>query len=329
MSMRRSVPIAAAIACLLAGTASTARADTPDLTKLAGAAKFVAQTKVSKVDYGMSAAGGNGQGPVPYTIVTYQVVDPVRGSTGSASFSLRFIGGPDGRGHFLRASEVPVFQTGDEDILFVQDNGAKGCPLVSCIDGRFRVLNNNVHDGRGSPVQKVVDNKVVSSGAAPAAFGRISFPAPSFDELLKDPQVRAIIAQRGMTVDEARRRYAAEAPATIVMAERSGGASTGDRSGAGGGAATGNSGRAASGGSLSVAKFVAMIEAVGGGSRAVTTFQSVTAQDQIAAPTATAAAPPSGGASRSAGGPARSAADIAEEQSLPKDDPSIVRNKAQ
>jgi hypothetical protein len=261
--------------------------------------------------------------------VTYDVIRSVRGVASSGSFTLRYIGGPDGRGHFLRASNVPIFQTGDEDILFVQSNGANGCPLVTCIEGRFRVLNGALYDGTGVPVQGIDgNNRVMARGNPPAEFGKISYPAPAFDELLKNPEVRDIINKQGLSVEEARRRYEAQASATVEMAASAGGATGSDSAGySGRQAATEGTQPQREARAMSVANFVAAVQAVpASASKAASAFQSLEPDAQIAAPSPRPVAPAAAPA-RSIAAP-RTPADMAEERALPKDDPTITRNKS-
>jgi hypothetical protein len=326
----KSVRMAVAVALLSSsGSAVFAQKMAPDIKDLAGAAQFVVHSRVSKVEYRMSASGENGQGPVPFTIVTYDVVRPVRGDAGRASFSLRYIGGPDGRGHFLRASNVPVFQTGDEDILFVQNNGANDCPLVGCIEGRFRVLNGALYDGTGTPVQGLDASRIVARGTPPAELSKVRYPAPTFGELMNNPEVRDIIRKHGLTVNEAQRRYEAQAPATIEMATSIGSESAGsDSAGFGSRQATSEAAQPqAAGRPMSVDSFVASVKAVPmTENKAASVFQSADPKAHIAAPIPRPAPPapvPERGAAAQ-----RSSADIAEELALPKDDPTITRNKS-
>ncbi|HSI60087.1 MAG TPA: hypothetical protein VLA16_21195 [Ideonella sp.] len=329
--MSREVRIhkALAAACLLAGAAAAfAQGAALDVQALSAAAKFVVHSRVSKVEYRLSQAGPKGQAAVPYTLVTYDVVRPVRGSAGSASFTLRFIGGPDGRGRFLRASTVPVFQMGDEDILFVRDNGSNGCPLVSCGEGRFRVLRGAMYEGSGTPVQAIQANRIVAGGALAPEFSKFSYPAPAFDELLKNPGVKERIAQQGLSIAEARSRYQAEAPAMIEMAIVSGERAGDDTAGFGEGQAATDAARLqAAARAMPTDAFVAAVAGVQVAERkSGPAFESADPQAQIGTPAWRAVAPAAAPAPSAA--PQRSAADLAEERSLPKDDPSLTRNKA-
>ena len=318
--------LAAAVGCVLAGSgAASAQAAPPKLDELVGSAQLVVQTRVSKVEYRMSSGAGVNQPPLPYTIVTYRVVKPLRGGAAMPSLTLRFIGGPDGRGNFIEASHVPTFQVGDEDILFVKGNGAEGCPLVDCIDGRFRVLDGVVHDGRGTPVATISGNAVVARGEMPEAFRTVRFPAPSFDQLMKNAGAQAMLQSRGMSVEEARRRYEANAPRTVVMTTVLSSDAAADH--AGRPARRAARGSAAEQAPVSVDGFVAALAAVATpASRSATLFSSASGNTQIAAPTPRAVAPglpmPSARAAQ-----VRSPADLAEEAGLPQDDPSITRHK--
>jgi hypothetical protein len=153
----------------LAGTsaAAVAQAAGPELGALVRDSSLVVQSRVARIDYRMAGAGSDGRPGVPYTIVTYDVAEVLRGSLPGRSVTLRYIGGPDGRGGFLEASEVPIFQVGDQDILFVRGNGESGCPLVDCADGRYRILDGAVYDGHGSPVQDVGGGRSGPTGRLP------------------------------------------------------------------------------------------------------------------------------------------------------------------
>ncbi|WP_374569576.1 hypothetical protein [Ideonella sp.] len=309
--LNRGRPLSAlAVACLLTGgIAASAPAAAADLNELAAASRFIVHSRVSKVEYAQSEAV-KGQTGVPHTIVTFDVVKPLQGSVGAASFTLRFVGGPDGRGRFMQASNVPVFQLGDEDILFVRDNGSKGCALAGCADGRFRVLNGLVYDGTGVPVLRVESDRVVASGETPAELSTIRFPRPSFDALMKNAQARQAIASQGLSVAEARQRYEAQAPAMIEMSTIDGGRSAADRGGHGPGQQSGTAapttGRTMSADSF-VSKLAGLHVASAEGSAA---FESIDAQARIAAPSTQAAVPPKVRATRAT--PARSAAEDAE-----------------
>jgi hypothetical protein len=213
----------------LAALSATAEAHAPsdpalvgDIAKLSAASNLIIQGKVKSVAYRNHAVSGR---EMPFAYVTYSVTGRMLGSAGN-EITLRFIGGPDGRGGFVAAEGVPAFSPGDEDILFVKSNGDNGCPLVMCEFGRFRVLNGLVHDGHGEPVSTLTNGRMRAGGKTPPALQRTTYPAPSFDELIKNPSVLESIRQMGLTIDQARAKYAKEAAKEIVVETRESEATT-------------------------------------------------------------------------------------------------------
>lgn len=186
-----------------------------DIAKMSAASALVFHGKVLKIDYKLSTGPGNTE--LPYTFVTYRVDKVLQGATMGKTLTLRFAGGTDGRGGFVDAEGVPTFQEGDEDVLFVQGNGEEGCPLVQCEFGRYRVLNNQMFEAHGSPVVGIKNGKIVAHGNAPAAFQQVSFPTPSFDEIMKRPEARQMLKAAGLTMAQARARYQAQAPKRITI----------------------------------------------------------------------------------------------------------------
>lgn len=326
MSNRGHTLSALACACLLTGgLAASVPAAAADLNELASASRFIVHSRVSKIDYTMSEAV-KGQAAVPHTIVTFDVVKSFGGSPGAASITLRFVGGPDGRGRFMQASNVPVFQLGDEDVLFVRGNGTQGCALAGCIEGRFRVLGGMMYDGTGAPVQRVESGRVVAAGQMPAEFATIRFPRPDFDAVMKNAEAREVVASMGMSMAEARRRYDAETPTMMELTAVGGGHSGSDRGGHGqgqeAGAASSTSAR-----TMSADNFAAHLSGLSvARAEGAAAFESTDAQARIATPSSQPAAAPK---VRPSQAPARSAADIAEERAQPKDDLAITRQKAQ
>ncbi|WP_374673050.1 hypothetical protein [Ideonella sp.] len=329
MSQRsfRLAPVALA-GLLAAGAALTslpAAAHGDDLQDLANHARAIVHTRVAQVDY--TQAEANGRGAVPHTLVTFEVVRPLRGQMASQQFTLRFIGGPDGQGRFLRASEVPVFQAGDEDILFLQGTGESGCALSGCLDGRFRIANGVVHDGTGAPVVAVEQQRVVTGGEVPAELRTLRYPRPSFDALMRNPQARAMLERQGLSMDDARRRYEAEAPAMVEMQMVSGGAAGTDRAGAGEGRRSPDSQRAAPARALSADTFATHLRSLRlPQAEGAQPFAGLSPEATLRAPSSREAPAPQAPA------PARernrSAADTAEQASLPADDLSAFRNKS-
>ncbi|MBB5519873.1 hypothetical protein [Amphiplicatus metriothermophilus] len=215
--------LAGAAACALACAGASAYAHSPvggaesgALAHLAEEANLVFRGRVAKVEYRLSEPTDEEPG-LPHAIVTYRVSKTYRGKTEADTFSMRFIGGPDGMGGFLDLSGVPFFEEGEEDILFVRHAGQEGCPLVLCEYGRFRVYQGGVYNTHGSPVRAIIDDNAIARGRPLEEFLRVSFPAPTFDGLMRNPEARDLLKQMDLTEEEARRRYEQEAPKTIQL----------------------------------------------------------------------------------------------------------------
>lgn len=214
MRYARIATIVSALAVVMAqGIGLTAEAHSPrdpsavgDIAKLAAGAQAVVHGKVKKVSYRLSSSGDNGGQGVPFTFVTYGITSVLRGAT-DTEMTLRFIGGPDGQGGFMVAEGVPIVQVGDEDILFVAGNGEAGCPLVMCEFGRFRVFKGAVYEGHGAPVTGATKARISSGGNGPDELNVVRYPAPSFDEILKNPHAVARIKALGLTIPQARVAY--------------------------------------------------------------------------------------------------------------------------
>jgi hypothetical protein len=130
---------------------------------------------------------------------------------------MRFPGGTDGQGSFVEVSGVPVFEQGDQDLLFVRGNGEQGCPLVGCEWGRFRILNGAVYNTHGSPVRGINESHIIARGLPPTEFQKFSYPTPTFDNLTKHPEMQRLLKAKGISLEEARKRYESEAPKQIEV----------------------------------------------------------------------------------------------------------------
>src|SRR6266508_2159476 len=149
--MRKRSLIFVALAAVLAPLAVHAhspmdRGAGADLTQLADQSNLVFIGDAEKVTYRNARRANEGEGPIPYTIVTYRISRVLRGKAPGDRITMRFVGGPDERGRFLTVSGVPIVQKGDQDLLFVNDTRDPSCPLVFCELGRYRILNDAVFD---------------------------------------------------------------------------------------------------------------------------------------------------------------------------------------
>lgn len=190
-----------------------------DVRLLVKGSGLILHGKVAKVVYvnGSQEVGR----PVPHAFVTYDISEVLFPKTDveRQSITLRFVGGPDGQGRFLDVVGVPKFMEGDEDILFVAGNGENGCPIVMCEFGRYRVLDGLVYEAHGSPVAKISTRRIVTNGIGPPQLEKFEFPAPTFDELMKNPSAQRALKKMGLSMDEARKKFEAEAPKVIKLTE--------------------------------------------------------------------------------------------------------------
>jgi hypothetical protein len=72
-----------------------------------------------------------------YTRVDLQVIEVIAG-TPPPQLTLEFLGGRVGA-EVMTVAGTPQFTVGDEDILFVRDNGRSICPLYAMMHGRYVV----------------------------------------------------------------------------------------------------------------------------------------------------------------------------------------------
>lgn len=190
-----------------------------NLSILVRASGLILHGKVVGVTYVNGIQDGGGL--IPHGFVSYEITEvlfPAR-DAGRATVVLRFVGGPDGQGRVLDVVGVPKYQVGDEDVLFVKSNGETGCPLVMCEFGRYRVLDGLVYEAHGSPVTRMSTSKILTDGNGPLVLQEFSYQAPAFDDLMKNPSAQALLTKSGLTLEEARQKYEAEAPAAIKIGE--------------------------------------------------------------------------------------------------------------
>ncbi len=72
--------------------------------------------------------------------ITFKVKDALKGAPGQ-SYTMRTFGGTVD-GETMTIGDGPKFEIGDEDILFVENNGSQVVPLVGIMYGRFHVRKN-------------------------------------------------------------------------------------------------------------------------------------------------------------------------------------------
>jgi hypothetical protein len=140
------------VAVLTAGLV-TAQATTvipPSFDQLVGQAELIFQGKVTDV---RSQWVGEGAQRHIVTYITFKIEDALKGDPGQ-SYTIRMFGGTVD-GDAMGISDAPEFKVGDDDILFVENNGSQVVPLVGLMHGRFHVQTDQSgqevvtgHDGR-------------------------------------------------------------------------------------------------------------------------------------------------------------------------------------
>lgn len=106
----------------------------PTFDELVDKAETIFQGNVTEVK---SQWVGEGAQRYIVSYVTFRVKDSLKGGPGE-KYTLRMFGGEvDGEG--MAVADAPKFAVGDEDILFVENNGSQVVPLVGMMHGRFHV----------------------------------------------------------------------------------------------------------------------------------------------------------------------------------------------
>ena len=146
-------------------------------------ADVIFEGRVVEVDYRMSEARSPDETALPHTFVTYELQSLVKGRAEVRQVTLRFIGGPDGRGRYLTVTDVPLFEEGDHDVLFVRGNGERQCPLVGCDDGRFQIRDELVFDAEGVPLFLDENGAIRASGQVDPRLADHALPAMAPQDL--------------------------------------------------------------------------------------------------------------------------------------------------
>jgi hypothetical protein len=145
-----------AISLILAGSMSlvdnSEKQASFSLREAVRSADFIFHGRVTKVEYVMPVVTEPDDLELPHTFVTFSVMSVAKGGAGIREITLRFAGGSGGIGSFVRGEGIPLFDVGDEDVLFVRDNGISSCPLVGCGRGRLRLIHGAAYDDDGREV---------------------------------------------------------------------------------------------------------------------------------------------------------------------------------
>ncbi len=154
---------AALIAVFVPASASHAALlmDPPQLHTMVQAADLVFRGEVEEIEYAFSEPAGPEQVRIPYTFVTYRVDEVYVGRADGPTVTLRFIGGLYDDGVFMEANIVPLFDVGDEDLLLVEGNGRRICPLIRNDQGRLRVIDGRIYSEVGQTCRIAADGTLL------------------------------------------------------------------------------------------------------------------------------------------------------------------------
>lgn len=124
------------LAGLLAGAASLTATTVvpPTFEQLVDQAQEIFQGTVTDVK---SQWIGEGDQRHIASFITFQVKDTLKGAPGK-TFTMRAFGGTVD-GETMEIGDAPKFKVGDEEIIFVENNGSQVIPLVGMMHGRFHV----------------------------------------------------------------------------------------------------------------------------------------------------------------------------------------------
>jgi hypothetical protein len=155
--------LACALLATARGVAAGPRAEL-DLGHMLEEADFAFRGKVIDVSYRDAQPRADGSRGSPHAFVTYQVSDVYKGAR-QETVTLRFHGGPLDADRYIMSAEAPLFDHGDEDVLLVSGNTDTVCPLVSCADGRFRLIDGQVYSELGQTIEWTPSRSLVRGPA--------------------------------------------------------------------------------------------------------------------------------------------------------------------
>lgn len=124
-------------------------------------ADFVFEGTVVNVEYRFSKEQDESLPPTPYTFVSYNVINIIKGFTQDKIVTLRFYGGPINDNEFVTTGDQPYFDVGDHDLLLVKGNNYLLCPLVNCTGGRFRYIGGLVVNEYGQTIRLNPDGTIM------------------------------------------------------------------------------------------------------------------------------------------------------------------------
>jgi hypothetical protein len=170
--------LALASFAVLSGSLSATTVIPPSFDQLVNQAEVIFQGNVTKV-----ASEWIGEGAQRHIVsyVTFHVKDGLKGNPGE-NYTIRMYGGTVGD-ETMGIADAPSFKVGDEDILFVENNGSQVVPLVGIMHGRFHVRRDqsgreSITTNEDEPLQNVARlGTATTSSYAEAVLTPASFKA--------------------------------------------------------------------------------------------------------------------------------------------------------
>lgn len=161
------------------------------LRDLSLTAELIADAEVVAIQQRNSDVVEPGDADLPHTFVTFAIHQSIKGrSSAGDTITLRFLGGPNGRGQVTMVPGMPEFRVGDRDILFIRHNGTTMCPVFGWERGRLRLVRDGVYDELGREVW------VTPAGELAAGERRIDVRSMGYPQLAPEPALHADEATR-------------------------------------------------------------------------------------------------------------------------------------
>jgi hypothetical protein len=163
----------------------------PDFSTLVNESDYIIRAVTRSV---VAEKRPTAQGSKIVTRVELEVLEVVAGKA-PATVTLEFLGGRVGS-ETMRVEGMPQFHVGDEDVLFVRDNGTSMCPLYAMMHGRYAV-RTEAGTGRrfimradGTPLQ---GTEQISRDLLPASVARQASPATGLAPATFVQQIKASV----------------------------------------------------------------------------------------------------------------------------------------
>jgi hypothetical protein len=145
---------------LVPGTAHSTTLVEMELEHLVDQAELVFVGTALRSEVALSA-----DGTFPFTFVTFEVQDEIKGRAVGRELTLRFHGGQAGPDEVVVVHGMPEFTLGETYLLFVRDNGTAASALLGWRQGQYRVAREPesgrqiLVDERGAPIQGIENGR--------------------------------------------------------------------------------------------------------------------------------------------------------------------------